>query len=931
MSHAEVSFGGSLSSVSVHDSRHGTPINPAYTTPFLFGGMSKPAVSVIVSFKEWNEGTLMSQQVSTQDRKPSANEQSISEQSAHENDPKPFHADDSKPFHANDLRVSVHIGTLRILPTPWIMATLELADTLKTSIESELGVLPSTKMPTIDTKKLFVAKESETRVSVDLRVDNPSIFLIEDTRNASSPSFLVSLSMDATVNISPQQNVDATLCVTNIRGCRASPLQEKLPEPSMIDVIHPFDVNVNLHATDHLHTLSATMITSKYVSARLGLKDLLLMQRAVESLLSIRSAPAKTPAQETCSLRRSFVSDDLHFTHLLHFYGGVSCLSVVVVNDTNDTELPIFLMAVRDTSVTVEMTEDLLQGTAELAVEADSYYASHSAWEPVLEPWPVKCSLMMEPRGRILQRLSASSETCEEASNAISRLILVCPTPLNLNVTPTLLSSLLNATHDFRKCLSTVHDNGDNYFIGIRNFTGLEAFFRVEDDGGLETLDAEYAELQAEERLESALFAGVAVLELDGRKESCWTEVFGSSPRLRVFRSVPFVRDAQRLWLSSDAWELLEGTAGWLLPVCFFEDPHEGRVTLFVGDERQQSLWRVFLRSSLETSDVRLPTRRRGDATQRLEPSGELVVTSLPAYPSLSFLYYHQPYRRLPERLLSLQVGDFAPFAFPVDRVTTTCVALERDGVSTLVTLTQSFERGRKVLTLSGPVRVTNATAFPQRCGVGEKGVRRVLSPGESLWCDVSVATEGVFVGPCEAERAISMTRVREDAAKGLLRLGEQYVMMEESVQMTPLLARSERVPVFELMLTSMLTVENLLPEPLEYCVLTACGEVIPGEVVKPGGRHSVTNCRFARQDGCRVSVRLVNTQSHFSEYARSIPVTTLFSPPLAERVAANGFLSHRLRRHGGLSGPPLLLPAPRRRRRASAAAERLLAGEQDG
>lgn len=243
-----------------------------------------------------------------------------------------------------------------------------------------------------------------------------------------------------------------------------------------------------------------------------------------------------------------------------------------------------------------------------------------------------------------------------------------------------------------------------------------------------------------------------------------------------------------------------------------------------------------FLRSSLETSDVRLPTRRRGDATQRLEPSGELVVTSLPAYPSLSFLYYHQPYRRLPERLLSLQVGDFAPFAFPVDRVTTTCVALERDGVSTLVTLTQSFERGRKVLTLSGPVRVTNATAFPQRCGVGEKGVRRVLSPGESLWCDVSVATEGVFVGPCEAERAISMTRVREDAAKGLLRLGEQYVMMEESVQMTPLLARSERVPVFELTLTSMLTVENLLPEPLEYCVLTACGEVIPGEVVKPAG-----------------------------------------------------------------------------------------------
>ena len=754
------------------------------------------------------------------------------------------------------------------------MSVLELADTLKSSVERELGVLPSTKMPSVDTTKLFAVQETGTRVCIDLRVDNPSIFLIEDTRSASSPSFLVTLSMDATVNVSPQLNVDATLCVTDVRGCRASPLQEKLPEPSMIDVIHPFDVNMNLHATDRLRTISATVITSKYVSARLGLKDLLLMQRAVESLLSCHSVPEeKALSQQACLPKRSFVSDDLHFTHLLHFYGGVSCLSVVVVNDTNDTELPILHMAVRDTSVTVEMTEDLLQGTAELAVEADSYYASHSAWEPVLEPWPIKCKVMVEPRGRILQRLSASSKTCEEAENAISRLSILCPTPLNLNVTPTLLSSLLYAVHDFRKCLSTFHGNGDNYFIGIRNFTGLEAFFCVEDDGGLETLDAEHAEMQAEERSEAALFAGVAMLELGGRKESCWTEVYGSSPHLRVFRSVPFVRDAKRLWLSSDSWKPLEGAAGWLLPVCCFVDQREGDVRLYVGDERQQSLWRVFLRSSLETSDVRLPSGKRGSGAERLSPTGELVVTSLPAYPSLSLLYYHQPYRRLPERQVSLRVGDCAPFTYPVDRVKTTCVALERDGGSVVVALTQSFERGRKVLTLSAPVRLTNATEYPQRCGVGEKGARWSLAPGESLWCDVSVATEGLFVGPSEDERAISMERIRENKAKGLLRLGAAYVMMEETVRAVPLLGTGETASMFELTLTSMLTVENLLPEPLEYCVVTASGQVINGEVVKPGGCHSVTNCRFARQDGCRISVRLVNTRSHFSEYSSSIPV----------------------------------------------------------
>ena len=908
MSHSEVSFGGSLSSVSIHDSRHGTPIDSAFTTPFLFGGMAKPAVSAIVSFKsikEWKEGSLTLQEsmgvdgphlesvssAMNMDSSTSMNSTGNVDSPANAQPPSPTNTQPPSPTNtqppsptntqppANDLRVSVHVGTLRILPTPWILSVLELADTLKSSIERELGVLPSTKMPTVDTTKLLAVRETGTRISIDLRVDNPSIFLVEDTRVATSPSFLVSLSMDATVSISPQLNVDATLCVTNVRGCRASPLQDKLPEPSMIDVIHPFDVNVNLHATERLHTISATVITSKFVSARLGLKDLLLMQRAVESLLSCRSAPSgRASSQKPCLPKRSLVSDDLHFTHLLHFYGGVSCLSVVVVNDTNDTELPILHMAVRDTSVSVEMTEDLLQGTAELAVEADSYFASHSAWEPVLEPWSVKGKVMMEPRGRILQRLSASSKTCEQAENAISRLSILCPTPLNLNVTPTLLSSILNAIHDFRKCRSTVHDNGDNYFIGIRNFTGLEASFCVEDDGGLQTLDAESAEMQAEERSETALFAGVAMLALGGRKESCWTEVYGSSPHLRVFRSVPFVRDAKRLWLSSDVWKLLEGTAGWLLPVCSFVDQREGDVQLYVGDERQQSLWRVFLRSSLETPDVRLPSGKRGSGIQRLSPSGELVVTSLPAYPSLSLLYYHQPYRRLPERQVLLRVGDFAPVSYPVDRVKTTCVALEREGRSVVVALTQSFERGRKVLTLSAPVRLTNATEFSQRCGVGESGERLVLAPGESLWCDVSVATEGLFVGPSEEERAISMARIRENKAKGLLRLGATYVMMEETLRAVPLLGTAETVSMYELTLTSMLTVENLLPEPLEYCVVTANGQVIPGEVVKPGGHHAVTNCRFARQDGCRVSVRLVNTRSRFNTYASSIPVGVSFS-----------------------------------------------------
>ena len=872
----EVSGGLSLASVSIHDSRHQSSIHPSFTVPFLFGGVSKPALTVLItlrrelacSYSELSKANIPSDQ------------------------------------YISDFRVSVCIGNLRILPTPWIFEFLTLIETLKDTVGKELhSVLISTKSPLISSIS-SVPKEFGSHMLLDIRVDNPYVFLVEDTTREASPTFLISFSADVSVTVSPLRNLDVTLSVSGIRGCRGSVLQKVLPQPSMLDAIHPFDINMNIHVTNQMKQVHGTL-TSERVSVRVGMKDILLMIHAVRNLvppcilnrISHISSDKKTASSHSLS----WVTG-LRFPWILNLFGSVNELSVVVVNDTEDSELPVAHAIIKGFVVTVGMTEDLLKAEGRLSVEAEYYHAAKSVWEPVLETWMIQMILEMEPRGRILQRVSGDHSSYTDLQNAITRFYIISSQPLNISLTSTFLIESLTTIHDFQQCSSTQRTYGNNYFMGLRNCTGMDAIFRIEDDGGVNHLQKESEIGLNEEEMDVEFFAGLAIVESSRGEGTHWVEIHTLEPHIRIFDSIPFVRSSNNPRFWSNVFELKEGSQNLLIPVCSFLDASQKSVTILVGSMTQYNLWIQYLKRVMETPLIVDPRAMEGSIQDEysyhtLPSTGKIINTSLPAHPSLSLLYFHQPYRKLPPRTITIQFMNMPPFALEVDRIQSVGILLKGKEEELQIVVEANIERGMKILTFSVPVKVTNRTNRPLECAFGTDSSSPITSllPNHSIWGSEQILKGGLVMG--SQRRLITIDRIQNQLGTGIVNMGNEYVMVKETVHSVPLLSHPLRTfPFYHLIISDILTLENLLPESLEYRIVSCEGKVVTENLIKPGGVQRITSCKFSKKEGLRVSIRLVNDSYDFSSYDESINPT--LSQPTGICILVNSETGAQLRLH---------------------------------
>ena len=277
-------------------------------------------------------------------------------------------------------------------------------------------------------------------------MDNPYVFIIEDTALSTSSAFLISLSTDLTVTLSPQQNIDITMCMDEIRGCRASPNRSSLPAPSMLDVILPFGVNINAHLSDRLQNVNATITASERVSVRIGIKDIKLIQNAIRNLVpkpwrqrfvhknhpkeqhpkgslsiqrQISSSPSipgsfslQLPVNSEKAGWKAIPSDQFPFA--LHFYGNIPEISLMVVGDIDDAELPVAHAIVKSVSMMVVMDKPILEAEASLQLEGEYYDKRKSVWEPVVEPWSVNAKMEVEPRKLVVGDQSDWSFICTD-------------------------------------------------------------------------------------------------------------------------------------------------------------------------------------------------------------------------------------------------------------------------------------------------------------------------------------------------------------------------------------------------------------------------------------------------------------------------------------------------------------------------------------
>lgn len=403
----ELSAGLSLSHVVFTDTRSTTSIDSAYRVPLSFGAHSKPAISALVSVTNRDIRTFKELE--------------------------PLYGKGENVVQ--DIQASVAVGSMRLIATPWIFDIVDILQNMVKDIkieeleqrkrerererekEKERARLEAegeieSKEPEVEENNAQEEQEAKKdkppfgpHIFADLRMENPVLYIIEDPSKADSSSFIVSLAVSASAAISPLQNVDAAVRVSDIRCCRSHPSDVVLPPPGLMDALSPFDINVNVHSLNNFSDLKGTLMTNHDVELRIGVVDVKLLMNAYMNLLpfEVRERMKEKKEQKPIEkMEKELVEPKQARELLLNFKVMLNSFSITVVNDTSDYEIPIMMMKVGDVGGDIVMTENDSKMDFGFWMVAEYYNVQLTVWEPVLEKWDLKLQVNQEKRDRIV-------------------------------------------------------------------------------------------------------------------------------------------------------------------------------------------------------------------------------------------------------------------------------------------------------------------------------------------------------------------------------------------------------------------------------------------------------------------------------------------------------------------------------------------------
>ena len=384
-----VTAGLSLSHLLIHDTRANCPIHANYRTPLSFGALAKPAVTVLLAIDNY---------------KPKGLEHLLDFGAEREED-------------VADIKVSVAVGELKVVPTAWLY---DIVDIVVTD-EVIMPKLPARKEKEVMQKEEEKKEKSRAlfdtpfgpNIAFDLHVEHPSIFILENTSETNTSSFMISLAIAASASISATRDIDAALGITDIRGCRSSPLAKQHPPPGMMDAITPFDVNLNLHVRDDMQKVSGTLMTNHDLELRVGVMDVKLFSNAMYHLLPtdrrhlIQDAKAdekkeKKEHREKGERTEREVRKDKGLVVDIDFKAIINSVSITVVNDTKDFEIPVMQVVVGDMTGDVTRRSGEMDVMMHMSLFAEYYNEQRTVWEPVLEKWEVELTVHEDPRDRVV-------------------------------------------------------------------------------------------------------------------------------------------------------------------------------------------------------------------------------------------------------------------------------------------------------------------------------------------------------------------------------------------------------------------------------------------------------------------------------------------------------------------------------------------------
>ena len=482
---------------------------------------------------------------------------------------------------------------------------------------------------------------------------------------------------------------------------------------------------------------------------------------------------------------------------------------------------------------------------------------------------------------------SSAVSSSKEGSAAITKVVLTTPELMNLNLSASFIKAVLSSVNALVECSDTAQKIGDSFFIGVRNSTGEVMTYNVLNDNGVTELMRMKVKRDDTEKLDDGIFAGLTNLMVQGQMNTFWCAIHSTSPRLRVYSVIPTETDFKPLFCTDDVTMGVDSEEKIFYPVCSFEN-----VEMFVGNEAMRQEWQKAIQASHSATPIQVQPRVKSmyldpSATLSLSSHSSVLVTSLPAHPSLTLRYYQKPYRKLQPRTIQLSLENFDPFVCEVDRTLSGFITLDNGATTRDVFIESTIEKGRKILNLCSAVSIQNFSGNDLCCGFGEEvdsseiAYAEVtplqLKRNERQWMNMANAT-GLFLGQSgEMTCCLKLEEILTMKGHRIVNLGS-----EEAPLFTVLTCRKKMVRNVEnkadyretylITVADMARMENLLPVPLNYMIISKEENLVQGEL-GVGEIGSLTQTQLDEDSNYRIALQLKDDVINYSTYDCSISV----------------------------------------------------------
>lgn len=830
MHNMNISAAVSLKMITIRDSRPESPLYSNFRTLLQIGEENMPAFSVIVDLtnkplREVNDVVIRN--------------------------------DNKQDEVVMDIAVSMFVGQVAMLPSPWIFDMLDWATAVGARVSeafTEAASSVSQSRPALSTASTAsaapainseciegqsvqpTAKEPEEpeasdaslipNITVALHMQRMAVYICEEWKDETVPVFLFCFGVELDAHVTPFMDVKTSLSVNSLRGLRSNS-ELRLMVTDVQDAIYPFEVDIDVALTDFLKNITASVKGSD-LTIRLGILDAKLF------LNSKAKSPARAKKEEVAKTEPVPPS-----ASVMHIRADVlfEKISFILVNDAKEFDLPVLQFNVSQIKVGACMGNNLF-AHVNIAFYSDYYKASQAIWEPFMEKWDMGIHVRQvkdKEEHDFYTYDSVTGGDKEEEEDTAMHVKLDAPRILQMNLTATLISSLLDMLNDFLTCESGKRKMTNNFYVGVKNSTGYTLEYRIKQDGDINNMMLEMEKKKLEEEAtDHVMYAGVVDVVDSYRTHCRWLELHSVKPHIRLFKHVPLLQNdvftmRQNLVVQTDSIEKTDATCGHIFPIACCLQYRDSSVIIEQFDSARQESLVQSIETSLATvrtvSSAELERIRSSYAPSWFTVPSKGVKTTMPAHPSLTLLFLKKEYRKIPDRLISLRLEGYNEIDCLVDRDRVVYEQLTNPQGKTLDVLVHNrVIKGRKVIDITSQYCVENLTeqdleiTFTNTMAPSA-ATKITMAHRDIEYCPLSVMqSPSVQIGNYSIRLSPELV---ENTIQPCINVGSPSLpkYFHVSVQSKDIydIYNKQFVTLYHIILSPVMSLANLLPVPLEY------------------------------------------------------------------------------------------------------------------